>query len=43
MDLIYNPAETKFLREARSKGAETMNGKDMLYAQAEAAWKWWNS
>ena len=43
MDLIYNPAETKFLREARSKGAETMNGKDMLYAQAEAAWKGWNS
>ena len=43
VDLIYNPAETQFLREARKMGAETMNGKDMLHAQAEAAWRWWRS
>ena len=41
VDLIYNPAETQFLREASKMGAETMNGKDMLHAQAEAAWQWW--
>ena len=43
VDLVYNPAETKFLREARSRGAESMNGKDMLYAQADAAWRWWTT
>jgi shikimate dehydrogenase len=43
VDLVYNPAETKFLREARSRGAESMNGKDMLYAQADADWRWWTT
>mgnify|MGYP001233951919 CR=1 FL=1 len=43
VDLIYNPVETQFLQEARLRGAETMNGRDMLHAQAEAAWRWWNA
>ena len=43
VDLVYNPAETEFLRRAASKGAETLNGSGMLLAQAEAAWNWWNS
>ncbi len=43
IDLIYNPAETAFLRMARAHGATVLNGKDMLQAQAEAAWKWWNT
>jgi shikimate dehydrogenase len=41
-DLIYNPAETQFLRMAREKGAVTKNGHEMLVLQAEKAWKIWN-
>ncbi|MDR2355583.1 MAG: shikimate dehydrogenase [Clostridiales Family XIII bacterium] len=33
-DLIYDPPQTKFLREAAARGLETMNGLDMLVAQA---------
>lgn len=33
-DLIYNPAETAFLRAARESGHETMNGLGMLIWQA---------
>lgn len=33
-DLIYSPAETAFLKEMRSKGANTRNGLDMLVYQA---------
>lgn len=42
-DLIYNPAETEFLKKARRKGAQTLNGRLMLETQALAAWKIWNS
>ena len=41
-DLIYNPAETQFLKKAKEKGAQTKNGLDMLIFQAEKAWKIWN-
>jgi shikimate dehydrogenase len=41
-DLVYNPSETKFLRLAKSQGAITQNGYDMLVFQAEKAWKIWN-
>ena len=41
-DLIYNPAETKFLAKAKAQGAITKNGLDMLVFQAEKAWKIWN-
>ncbi|WP_375415657.1 shikimate dehydrogenase family protein [uncultured Hymenobacter sp.] len=40
-DLIYNPAETLFLRQGREAGAQTKNGFDMLCRQAEAAWVIW--
>jgi shikimate dehydrogenase len=42
-DLIYNPAETTFMREGRKAGATAMNGLDMLKLQAEKAWEFWNS
>lgn len=42
IDLIYNPEETLFLRNARIKGASTFNGMTMLREQAEAAWDIWN-
>lgn len=41
-DLIYNPAETIFLKKTGSKGALTKNGLEMLELQAEKAWEIWN-
>ncbi len=40
-DLIYNPAETKFLHLAREAGAKTQNGLKMFELQAELAFKIW--
>lgn len=40
-DLIYNPTETAFMQKAAAQGAHTVNGLNMLYMQAEAAWKIW--
>jgi 3-dehydroquinate dehydratase/shikimate dehydrogenase len=40
-DLIYNPAETRLLREARAAGCETLGGLDMLVAQAAAQFELW--
>ncbi len=42
-DLIYNPAETEFLKRGRNQGAQTSNGLKMLELQAEKAWQIWNS
>lgn len=42
-DLIYNPAETLFLKKGKEKGALTQNGLPMLILQAEKAWEIWNS
>ena len=40
-DLIYTPAETRFLRAAAAHGHETINGETMLVAQgAEAFFLW---
>ncbi|MGY5847607.1 shikimate dehydrogenase family protein [Salegentibacter sp. HM20] len=40
-DLIYNPAETRLMKLAKEKGAQTLNGLRMLELQAEAAWEIW--
>lgn len=42
-DLIYNPEETTFLRNAAASGAVAKNGMEMLYLQAERSWDIWNS
>lgn len=42
-DLIYNPSETLFLKQANAQGAVTMNGLSMLQLQAEKSWEIWNS
>ncbi|WP_369048903.1 shikimate dehydrogenase [Tenacibaculum sp. UWU-22] len=42
-DLIYNPAETLFLKKGKLQGATIKNGLEMLELQAEKAWKIWNS
>jgi len=41
-DLVYNPAETLFLKKGREVGAKTKNGYEMLCLQAEVAWQIWN-
>ena len=41
-DLIYNPTESRFLKEGRLRGAQTSNGHKMLVYQAEKSWKLWN-
>ena len=42
IDLIYNPEETIFLKKARMKNAQTLNGYNMLVHQALKAWEIWN-
>ena len=41
-DLVYNPAETLFLKKGRAHGAAAHNGLKMLQLQAEKAWQIWN-
>jgi shikimate dehydrogenase len=41
-DLVYNPAETAFLKAGKADGAKTVNGLSMLQQQAEEAWRIWN-
>ncbi len=41
-DLVYNPQQTLFARLGAERGAHTLTGLRMLYAQAEAAWEIWN-
>lgn len=40
-DLIYTPAETRFLREAQARGCEAINGETMLVAQGAEAFHLW--
>jgi shikimate dehydrogenase len=42
IDLIYNPEETLWLKNAKRQGAFTQNGLTMLKQQAEKAWQIWN-
>lgn len=42
-DLIYNPAETLFLAQAKAQGAKTQNGLKMLQEQALVAWQHWQT
>jgi shikimate dehydrogenase len=41
-DLVYNPAETTFLKRGREAGTATLNGLKMLELQAEKSWEIWN-
>ena len=40
-DVIYNPRETRFLREAREAGCRTFNGMYMLLYQGAEAFRLW--
>ena len=42
-DCVYNPEETLFLSKGKAQGATIRNGMEMLYGQARAAWRIWNT
>jgi shikimate dehydrogenase len=41
LDMIYDPLETRFLREAKAAGGKTIDGLQMLLAQAVAQFETW--
>lgn len=41
-DLVYNPVETRFLREARKAGCDVLSGMDMLITQAAEQFRLWS-
>lgn len=42
-DLIYNPEQTLFLKQAKEHGSISVNGLSMLHLQAEKSWEIWRS
>ncbi|MBD3254650.1 MAG: shikimate dehydrogenase [Candidatus Lokiarchaeota archaeon] len=40
-DVVYNPTQTKLLREASEAGCEILGGLDMLVNQGVLAFEWW--
>lgn len=40
-DLIYNPIETEFMKQARAAGCQTLGGLPMLVAQARRQFELW--
>ncbi|HEX6648196.1 MAG TPA: shikimate dehydrogenase [Pyrinomonadaceae bacterium] len=40
-DLVYNPIETRLLKEARKAGCQTLGGLEMLVAQAKIQFELW--
>jgi shikimate dehydrogenase len=43
MDIIYNPLETKFLKDAKSAGANVVSGLEMLIYQGAVAFEIWTN
>jgi shikimate dehydrogenase len=41
-DLVYNPAETLFIKKSKGNGARFVNGQCMLETQADVSWRIWN-
>jgi len=41
MDIVYNPAETKLIQDARAAGAKVINGVEMLLYQGAASFEIW--
>jgi shikimate dehydrogenase len=40
-DLVYNPAETLFMKKGKEIGCRTINGYQMLKFQADESWNLW--
>jgi shikimate dehydrogenase len=41
MDIVYNPLETRFLKEAAARGCRTINGVDMFVFQGAQQFELW--
>jgi shikimate dehydrogenase len=41
MDIVYNPVETKLIRDAKASGAQVINGVEMLLYQGAASFEIW--
>jgi shikimate dehydrogenase len=41
LDIVYKPIETKLLKTARSAGAQTVSGLDMLVSQGASSFELW--
>ena len=41
MDTVYTPRETRFLKDARARGAEAVDGVDMFVRQANHQFRLW--
>lgn len=42
-DIVYNPLETKLIRDATQKGCKILGGLDMLVNQGALAFEWWTN
>ena len=42
-DIIYNPLQTRLLKDAKKVGSKTLNGLDMFINQGALAFEWWTS
>jgi shikimate dehydrogenase len=42
-DVVYNPLETRLIREAAEIGCQTLGGLDMLLNQGILAFEWWTN
>ena len=42
VDIVYNPENTRFLKDARKSGHTTFSGLDMFIYQAQKAFHIWN-
>ena len=40
-DLIYNPLETKLIKDSKKRGIKNINGLDMLLYQAQKSFYYW--
>jgi shikimate dehydrogenase len=43
MDIVYNPIETKLMKDAKSLGAKVVGGIDMLVYQGAASFEIWTN
>lgn len=41
LDMVYNPPQTKLLRNAEEKGCSVFNGRDIMFFSCLDAFQWW--